>query len=138
MLKPILLLLAAPLVLADGPPPQVRPWLLQEPAATARTVDLQLVRARVRQVRTPDGPLRIEIRKLSGEPTTGARIHVQRTRGAIAVRDIYPVARATRSGECEPSPSGRGDFRHSDVVWDAVIYAPPAVDVQVHVMDPRD
>lgn len=134
MVKALLLIAVAPLFLADGPPPEFRRWLLQQKSSEIRMLDVQLVRARVRTVRTLKGPITIEI-KAPSRQLGAAKIEVQRSGRVVAVRDVYP--QSSGADGCNPPNGQRGAFWNSQVVWDATIYAPADVTVTLHVMDPR-
>jgi hypothetical protein len=62
---------------------------------------------------------------------------VERAGGAVTIEDRYarPVMATWR--ECLPPLGQRGDFWNSDVVMNAVIYAPAHLPVHVEIMDPR-
>ena len=95
------LLLATPLLLADGPPPSARAWLMEEPVRAGTTVELAFARAHVRELRGT-GPLRISIIPRADGPA--ARIEVQRTGDRLRVFDVYPTASTFAPvRECEPA-----------------------------------
>ena len=131
----LLLIAAAPFIMADGPPPRLHTWLVEQPITPSQTVDLNLIRARVREVRTPSGPLKIKISAPPARLVEGVQIHIERNSQGVRVFDTYPALSAT--SECVPHGHPRGAFWRSDVVFDVLISAPPGVVTQVHVMDPR-
>jgi hypothetical protein len=110
---------------------------MEQPISRPQTVDLNLVRARVREVRTRSGPLTIKISASQAPLEEGVQIHIERNSQGVRVFDTYPALSATSVDECVPHGHPRGAFWRSDVVFDVLISAPPGVVTQVHVMDPR-
>lgn len=133
----LLLLAAAPMIMADGPPQSFRTWLLEQPIAAHQSVEVDLARAKVRKVMR-EGPLRVEITARGLQGLDSVQIAVQRTDGTISISDVYPIAPAVFApSECEPPAGARGAFWRSDVVFDVLIAAPPGVQLRIRVMDAR-
>ena len=133
----LLLIAAAPFIMADGPPPRLHTWLVEQPIARSQTVNLNLVRARVREVRHRGGSLTIKISALRARLVESVQIHVERDSRGVRVFDTYPSLSSLSVDECVPHDDPRGAFWRSDVVFDVLISAPPGVVIQVHVMDPK-
>src|SRR4029453_16258574 len=120
------LLLAAPLLLADGPPPQARAWLMEEPVRAGTTVELDLARAHVRELRGT-GPLRISIIPRADSPAN-VQIQVQRAGDQMRIFDAYPTASTFAPvEECEPAAGERRAFWRNPGALDVVIELPPGV-----------
>ncbi|MEO7634613.1 MAG: hypothetical protein ABIS38_03070 [Sphingomicrobium sp.] len=130
-------LAAAPVLMADGPPPSIRRWLLEQPINARHSVELRLARAKVLQVVRP-GPLRIEIAARGSHGLHSVRIKADRTREGMSISDVYPAdATVGPPSECVPPAGARGALWSSDVVFEVTIYAPYGVGTFVDVMDRR-
>jgi hypothetical protein len=105
--------------------------------AAGGEIELNLVRASVRTVRR-SGPARIEITSRNAKNVDVASFRVEQTGRGMRVIDIYPPHPSLFRGECEPPEDGRGDFLHSDIVLDAVLYLPPGIGVGGHIMSQRE
>ena len=134
----LLLIAGAPFIMADGPPPRLHTWLVEQPFTDSKTVDLNLVRARVQEVRTRSGTLTIKISASEAQLGDGVQVHIERNSQGVIVFDTYPALSSSSADECVPHGHPRGAFWRSDVVFDVLISAPPSVVTQLHVMDPRE
>ena len=131
----LILFVAAPFLLADGPPQSVRAWLFKQPMRSEQKLELNLVRATVRVTRRP-GPMRIEIRPSQGSTLEGVSFRIDQDARGIKISDVYPPAPpAGFATECEPPSGERGAFWRSNVEMDVLISLPPGVQSEVHVMD---
>jgi hypothetical protein len=131
-----LLLLVAPLVMADAPPPLLRTWFVEKAVTQPQTVDVDLVRAKVRLVRTVRGPLQIKITAPRGAGTTGVEVHIEKGTRRIRVHDTYPQLAPTAAyHECVPRSTARGAFWRSVVVFDVLILAPPGVATRINIIE---
>jgi hypothetical protein len=110
-------------------------WWSWRSGGIVRTLDIGLIRGRIRIVRRP-GPVEIEIARGPGEGRAAlVSIELAERDGAVTVRDLYPPRIA--ADECLPPVDGRGDFWTSIVRFDAVRRAPRGVRVSARVMDGR-
>jgi len=134
----LILLASAPLIMGDAPPPWLHTWLVEQTVARPQTLEVDLVRARIRQVSTGSDLLTIKITVPRGQRMDGVQIHVERSDRGITIHDSYPSHSSIGvPEECVPGNDPRGAFWRSDVVFDVQIAAPPGVTTRVHVMDAR-
>src|SRR4029453_10320396 len=126
------LLLAAPLLLADGPPPQARAWLMEEPVRAGTTVEPDLARAHVRELRGT-GPLRISIIPRADGPAN-VQIQMQRAGDQMRIFDAYPPASTFPPvEEAERAAGERGACWRNPGSFDVVIDLPPGVRSDIRV-----
>lgn len=125
-LRSSLLLAAAICLMADGPPPRARTWLLEQPIAAGQTLELNLVRASVRVVRQA-GPASVTIVPRGDASLSGIEFRVAKTARGIAITDVYPRAAPGSARECEPPSDQRGAYWRSETVFDVSIVLPPGV-----------
>ncbi len=112
-------------------------WHWQGPVGAGGEIELNLARASVRVVRH-HGPAGIEIRVRGGKGLAGASLQIEPTDRGLRVTDIYPPHPSSFRAECEAPDGGRGDFLHSSLVLDTVLYLPPGVGVSGHIMSRRE
>lgn len=102
-----------------------------------RPLVLRLVRGSARIVWRP-GPIEIQFRtRSSAQDPRAVTFVVSDEDQRIAVSDHYPAGDPLEFRECLPPEDARGDFWHSDVVVDALIYAPAGLAVETQIMDPQ-
>ncbi|HEY9554859.1 hypothetical protein [Allosphingosinicella sp.] len=112
-------------------------WHWEGPIAAGGEVELNLARASVRVVRRP-GPARIEIKARGPQGLDGAWLRLEQIDRGVRVTDIYPPHPSFFRAECEAPDDGRGDFLHSKLVLDTLLYLPPGVEIAGHVMSRRE
>ena len=135
MIARIALLMSAPFLLADGPPPKLRSWLLEEPVRADQSLKLELVRANVKVTRRA-GPLKVEIRARGAPDFGGVSFRVVRDHGAIRIIDVYPNwTGAGVKPECEPPIGERGPYWRSMLPLDVEISLPAGVRTDVRILE---
>ncbi|HZU51149.1 MAG TPA: hypothetical protein VE968_04660 [Sphingomicrobium sp.] len=130
---------AAPASVVDGQRSSLgtsaRTWVLVD--QRAQPLLLRLVRGSARIVRR-GGPLKIELRRHSKLDDPGrVSFIVKKDARSITITDRYPYVGGSGDRECLPPDDDRGHFWGSDIVVDAVIYAPPGLRVTAEIMDAR-
>ncbi len=124
--------------MADAPPPEARTWLLEEPMRADQSLQVELVRAKVKVTRRA-GPLRVKIQARGASDLGGVSFRVVRDRKTIRIVDVYP--HSTGAGlrrECEQPIGERGPYWRSMLHLTVDISLPPGIRTDVRVLELSD
>jgi hypothetical protein len=120
------------------PAPAEKPdWHWQGPVASGGEIELNLARASIRILRRA-GPAKIEIEGRNSDGLAGVSIRLEQTDRGVRITDIYPLHPSLFRGECEAPDGERGDFLHSRIILDTLLYLPSDVEVSGHIMSRRE